>query len=75
MFSQRHYRAVSPSSDTPEQVRERMARHAACERARRDREAKYPVITPENVDEALKFADDRFHHHLFRLYQPIENND
>lgn len=70
-----HYRAVSPAKDTPEQVRERLARRAARERARRDFEAKYPVITPKNVDEALKFIDDRFHHHLFRLYQPIENND
>lgn len=58
-FSRRHYRAVSPPSDTPEQVRLRIIDKVARETARQERDALFPVITPENFNEACAWFEQR----------------
>ena len=53
MFSRRHYKAVSPPADTPEQIRDRAAFQLARECAVADREHKFPEVTPANAVEVL----------------------
>jgi hypothetical protein len=61
MFSRRHYRQVSPPSDTPEQVAERIRLRAISEQAVREREELWPELTAENVAEALAWQTQRIH--------------
>lgn len=58
-FSRAHYRRVSPPSDTPEQVRERIIDTVARETARQERDARFPIITAENVKDALAWFEAR----------------
>lgn len=62
-FSQRHYRAVSPAADTPENIRQRLIRRCACERGLADRVERFPVITSENFEAANAFQEARIAHH------------
>lgn len=70
MFSRRHYRAVSPPSDTPEQIRERAAFQLAREHAISEREHKFPEITPANAVEVLRYQEERIAFHVKRLCGP-----
>jgi hypothetical protein len=62
-FSRRHYRLVSPAPDTAEDIRQRLIRKAAAERGLADRVARFPVLTPFNAAEAIRFQDERIAHH------------
>lgn len=66
-FSARHYRAVSPPSDTAEDVRQRLIRRAAAERAVTEREERFPMITPFNFDAANRFQEERIAYHEKRM--------
>lgn len=58
-YSRRHYRAVSPREDTPADVAWRLADNKAREKASAERRERYPVITPENFEEATDFQERR----------------
>lgn len=58
-FSRRHYRAVSPLSDTPAQIAERIRRNSMLDITRREMHALYPVITAENFVAANDFIERR----------------
>jgi len=60
-FSKRHYRAVSPPDDTPEQIRARLADNAVLAQAARERDAAYPMpwTTVEQAKAALDFFERR----------------
>lgn len=45
--------------ESPERERARIARRAACEQAVKEREARFPVLTPENAAEALAWQEQR----------------
>lgn len=62
-FSQRHYRLVSPTPDTVEDVRQRLIRRTAAERAVADRLERFPTLTPFNAAEAIRYQDERIKHH------------
>lgn len=47
------------SKDTPEDVAARLRRAAAAEQVGREREALYPVITPDNVAKVLAWQERR----------------
>lgn len=48
-----------PPADTPEAIAYRMRRYVAGEKAIKDREARYPQLTAENADEAIRYQDER----------------
>ncbi len=54
-YSRRHYRSVSPASDTKAQITERVREASAWSRAEADRLNAYPVITPANFDDAIAY--------------------
>ncbi len=60
-YSRRHYREVGGfyAKDTPEATEERKRHREACEQAVREREAKFPVLTPDNVAEAIAWQEAR----------------
>jgi hypothetical protein len=58
-YSKRHYERVSPRADTDEAIAERISHRAACERAVREREDRFPVLTPENAVEAIAWQTAR----------------
>lgn len=58
-YSKRHYERVSPSPDTAEQIAERIKHRAVCEQAVREREKRFPVLTPENAGDALAWQAER----------------
>lgn len=62
-FSKRHYRSVSPASDTAADIKDRIRRNTACELGRAETQAKFPQLTGENADEAIRFQNDRIRHH------------
>lgn len=66
-FSRRHYRLVSPPADTAEDIRQRLIRRAAAERAVADRLERFPVLTPFNADAAIRFQDERVAYHEKQL--------
>jgi hypothetical protein len=73
-YSRAHYQRVSPPSDTREQIQERLIRNQACEKLGvADRQAKYPVLTESNAQEAIDYQDERirFHHQAISRRGPI----
>lgn len=50
-------RIVRP--DTPQDVAERISYRNACEKARAERKAKFPVLTTQNFEEAAAFQNQR----------------
>lgn len=58
-FSRRHYRFVSPPADTPQQVAERFRVRRANEQAHAETRVRFPVLTEQNIDEALTFQARR----------------
>lgn len=55
----RKYLASQEAANKPEAVKDRAIRAEACARGRADRAAKYPVITPENLEAADRYQRDR----------------
>ena len=53
--------------DTPADVAQRVARRRAGELAVADRQARFPVLTAENADEAIEFQTARERHHMAAL--------
>ena len=62
-FSQKHYRLVSPPSDTTAQVQDRAQWKEAAAKGIADRERAYPILTAENGAEAIKFQEARIRYH------------
>jgi len=59
-FSRRHYRLLSNGGlDTAEQIADRLRYSAAAERAIRDREELFPVLTADNAAEAIAWQERR----------------
>lgn len=58
-YSKRHYRLVSPPAETAEQIAERIRIRAACEQARKETAARYPLLTVESAREAIAFQEHR----------------
>lgn len=58
-YSRAHYRRVSPPRDTPAEIAARLLDNRIREQARQEREARYPVITIENFDEACAWFESR----------------
>lgn len=57
-YSQRHFNRFR-DTDTPETIAERGRYRTAAEQAVREREARYPVLTPENAREAIAWQEMR----------------
>ena len=47
------------ATETPARAEERKRHRAACEQALREREARFPVLTAENADEAIRWQEQR----------------
>lgn len=63
-YSRRHYARLSNGGpDTPATIAERVAHRDASERAVKDREAKYPVLTSANFLEAMAYQEERTKFH------------
>lgn len=62
-FSRRHYRLVSPPADTQDQIRDRLIARQAAELGMADRIARYPTLTAENADDAIRYQEDRIKHY------------
>lgn len=58
-YSRRHYSLVSPAADTKDQIADRLRDNAALALARADVETAFPVITADNVRDALAFTEQR----------------
>lgn len=59
-YSRRHYRLLSNGgADSSERVAERLAYAEALADAIRGREARFPVLTPENAAEAIAWTEAR----------------
>lgn len=66
-YSARHYRAVSPPTDTDEQIRERRIYQMASERGMADRREKFPKITGENFAAVCAYQEQRIAFHVKRI--------
>ena len=49
---------------TPEAIAERLRHRKACELARAETVARYPVVTTENAREAIEYQEHRIQQHL-----------
>lgn len=58
-YSRRHYRAVSPKADTPEDIAARRRHLAVLAQVHKERTERYPRITPKNVGEVLDWQASR----------------
>lgn len=66
-YSRRHYQAVSPAADTQAQIIERAVQKRAGELAVQDRELRFATLTGENVDEAIRYQEERIRFHAEML--------
>lgn len=57
------HQATLRSAGTPEAVAERKVNALATQRAREDRRAKFPAITPDNFEAAAAYQEGRIAHH------------
>lgn len=64
-FSRKHYRLLS-NPDTPDGARQRAKQNAVLEQVRRERTARYLIITPDNIDEVNAWQEAR----IEELMQP-----
>ena len=58
-YQMRQHLATLNSAGKPKAVAERKIHQAACRLARKERRAKYPVITAENFEEADEYQKQR----------------
>ena len=52
--------------DEPGSADQRIARHAACEKAVADRKQRFPELSDANASEALDYQESRIQFHLSR---------
>lgn len=58
-YSRAHFRRVSPPSDTPKQIADRLRMNAILEAVRQEIAERWPQITPDNFIEADRYREHR----------------
>lgn len=66
-YSKRHYQLVSPPSDKPGAIEERMRNAEAGRLGYADMLEKFGELTAENAGEAIKYQEERIKFHYANL--------